>query len=321
MEASPREHRGEWSGSPAATRGGDHREWSFFPVKQTDVTQSHDSIDWRSPDDTVWVRALHSRVAHARTARIGSEPEAPARGFRRGRSTHSLPLRARTSNPSVQRSNYAATHTKLGDALAALRKDAEGVLKKVGLKPRRGLYILEQEESDFGQKYGQAQALFRECSKLVNQKMEFEAAEVTARGLDQQIIELDREIELLNIELRQRPPGLNNLQKDHYDGLQLRREAFTQAKLDLRRLIDATMESYAELAKNEEVNKALDALGRTTNPKLNLGPSPEFLTSVKLWDRIDKSEQLRRPPRPAMAAKKNESSLKSEMSKVAAPKK
>ena len=30
MEASPPERRGPWSGSPAATRGGDHREWSLF---------------------------------------------------------------------------------------------------------------------------------------------------------------------------------------------------------------------------------------------------------------------------------------------------
>src|SRR5438876_10647182 len=28
METSPPERRGEWSGSPAATRGGDHREWA-----------------------------------------------------------------------------------------------------------------------------------------------------------------------------------------------------------------------------------------------------------------------------------------------------
>ena len=54
------------------------------------------------------------------------------------------------------------------------------------------------------------------------------------------------------------------------------REAYHQALLDLRKLVDSATEKYAELAKNDDVKKALAALGKGMREKPKLGPSHDF---------------------------------------------
>ncbi len=69
-----------------------------------------------------------------------------------------------------------------------------------------------------------------------------------------------------------------------------RREAYHQALSDLRTLADSTNEKYAELAKNEEIKKAVEQLGKGKRDKPKLGPSHEFLNNVKLLEKLEKAE-------------------------------
>jgi clan AA aspartic protease (TIGR02281 family) len=71
--------------------------------------------------------------------------------------------------------------------------------------------------------------------------------------------------------------------------LSRRRESFIEAVLDLRQQVDAATKTYTELAQNDEVKGALDALGRMSKSKPKLGPSSQFLTNVKLLEKIEKS--------------------------------
>jgi clan AA aspartic protease (TIGR02281 family) len=60
------------------------------------------------------------------------------------------------------------------------------------------------------------------------------------------------------------------------------REAYLQALLDLRRLVDATNARYAGLADDAEVTGALAAMNqRSTRIKYGLGPSRKYLDCVK----------------------------------------
>ncbi len=68
-----------------------------------------------------------------------------------------------------------------------------------------------------------------------------------------------------------------------------RRESFIQAVLDLRQLVEIATKSYTELGQNDEVKGALETLGRASKSKPKLGPSPQFLTNVKLLERIEKA--------------------------------
>ena len=61
-----------------------------------------------------------------------------------------------------------------------------------------------------------------------------------------------------------------------------RRDAYHQAILDLRKLVDSATEKYDELAKNDEVKKALTVLGKGQRDKPKLGPSHDFHNNVKL---------------------------------------
>ena len=69
-----------------------------------------------------------------------------------------------------------------------------------------------------------------------------------------------------------------------------RRDAYHQALIDLRTLVDSAAAKYDDLAKNEEVKKALTALGKGQREKPKLGPSHEFRANVKLLERLEKAE-------------------------------
>jgi len=103
----------------------------------------------------------------------------------------------------------------------------------------------------------------------------------------------------LQMEVNQETAWLNELKSQKIDPkskekidaeLRDRREAYHQAIVDLRKLVDSATEKYPELAKDEDVKKALVAAGKATRNKLNLGPSHDFLNNVKLLERFEKAE-------------------------------
>jgi uncharacterized coiled-coil DUF342 family protein len=69
-----------------------------------------------------------------------------------------------------------------------------------------------------------------------------------------------------------------------------RRDAYHQALIELRKLVDSATDKYAELAKNDEVKKALTLVGKGQKVKPKLGPSHDFHTNVKLLERLEKAE-------------------------------
>jgi uncharacterized coiled-coil DUF342 family protein len=69
-----------------------------------------------------------------------------------------------------------------------------------------------------------------------------------------------------------------------------RRDAYHQALIELRKLVDSATDKYAELAKNDEVKTALTLVGKGQKVKPKLGPSHDFHTNVKLLERLEKAE-------------------------------
>ena len=69
-----------------------------------------------------------------------------------------------------------------------------------------------------------------------------------------------------------------------------RRDAYHQALIDLRKLVDSATDKYDELPKNDEVKKALSTLGKGQRIKPKLGPSHDFHNNVKLLERLEKAE-------------------------------
>ncbi len=103
----------------------------------------------------------------------------------------------------------------------------------------------------------------------------------------------------LTMQVNQESAMLNQLRsqkadpkaKDRIDAeVRDRREAYHQALADLRTLADSTTEKYAEVAKNEEVKKAIETLGKGKRDKPRLGPSHDFLNGVKLLEKFEKAE-------------------------------
>jgi uncharacterized coiled-coil DUF342 family protein len=69
-----------------------------------------------------------------------------------------------------------------------------------------------------------------------------------------------------------------------------RRDAYHQALVDLRKLADSATAKYEDLAKNDEVKKALTVLGKGQREKPKLGPSRDFHNNVKLLEKLEKAE-------------------------------
>jgi hypothetical protein len=69
-----------------------------------------------------------------------------------------------------------------------------------------------------------------------------------------------------------------------------RRSAYHQSLVDLRQAVDATTAKYEEVAKNDEVTKALKLIGKGLREKPKLGPSREFVNNIKLVEKLEKAE-------------------------------
>jgi clan AA aspartic protease (TIGR02281 family) len=68
-----------------------------------------------------------------------------------------------------------------------------------------------------------------------------------------------------------------------------RREAYVQAVLDLRQLVDAATANYATLAGDSGVKDALEKVNRRTKARSALGPSRTFLANVALLEKAEAS--------------------------------
>jgi hypothetical protein len=69
-----------------------------------------------------------------------------------------------------------------------------------------------------------------------------------------------------------------------------RRDAYHQAILDIRKLVEAAVAKYEEAAKNDDVKKAIALAGKGLREKPKLGPSHDFLASVKHLEKLEKAE-------------------------------
>ena len=105
-----------------------------------------------------------------------------------------------------------------------------------------------------------------------------------------------REHHLLAIQLNRVNNELNRLreqskdqdQKSQIDGEAAHsREKYMDAVLELRKSVDNVLAKYASLAKNADVQKALDTLSATTKNKHKLGPSKALNEAIK---KLEKSE-------------------------------
>jgi len=203
---------------------------------------------------------------------------------------------------------------------------AEDVLKGHGLKRVGTTYVLGSAEADVQRKVNELRLLSRQLNFALQQQEALEQGTQDREAMIQEMlrrrIALNEQIGALDQQLNAGGnffAGRNQLVEQRnqlvleYNGLvdrvrllqgqgsdpkvreqiqgevPRRREAYTQAVLDLRKLVETTTKAYAELARNGEVTQALEALGRTSPSRPKLGPSRAFQDNVKLLERVEKS--------------------------------
>lgn len=192
---------------------------------------------------------------------------------------------------------------------SAQEASPDSVLKEKGLKRAGTTYILPAE-AQFQKKINAARALYRAVSLAAERKQLFEA-NVAARQNDLRLME--RQYVALNEELTQVSSneernrlvamsnslaGQINLHRQDADPenhqvpgarLAIQREEFIEAVIALRLFVDSSIQAYADLAKDAEVQKTLTDLNAKTKAKLNLGPTRAFLANVKLLEKVEAS--------------------------------
>jgi hypothetical protein len=98
-----------------------------------------------------------------------------------------------------------------------------------------------------------------------------------------------------------------------------RRDAYHEALVEIRKLVDSATAKYDEVANNSEIKKTLNILGKGLRETPKLGPSREFLNNVKLLEKLEKSESSgETEPTHATTARKGRRSTKAKNSTKAA---
>jgi hypothetical protein len=109
-------------------------------------------------------------------------------------------------------------------------------------------------------------------------------------------------------EITQRTNFLNQLRSNPFDpkarikadnDVRDRQEALHQGAQDLRKLVDATTEKYATVAKDPRVKKWLDTPEGPASVKPKLGPSRAFHLDVKMLEQIERASGSDEPTAPA----------------------
>jgi len=201
-----------------------------------------------------------------------------------------------------------------GVAMAAGANDpaAEAVLKKNSLRRSGATYILPGE-AELAKKLKAARELSQQLGYALMQQRGLEYMGEASQATIEQLVERRMQ---LNQQLRVAPSTVEhntivtmlNEVNDQIYLLQNRskvldpqakkriasvasekREAYMQAILNLRALVDETQRTYVSLAGSDEVKNALAALNQGTKVKLTLGPSRSFLSNVKLLEKVEAS--------------------------------
>jgi len=91
---------------------------------------------------------------------------------------------------------------------------------------------------------------------------------------------------------------------------QKQRQDFLKESRDLRSLIDRVNEKYGQLARDEDVKKALSEIRAATKARVALGPSPEFKRRSTLLKNAEKafspaSLTSKQKPRTTKGTKRN----------------
>jgi clan AA aspartic protease (TIGR02281 family) len=186
--------------------------------------------------------------------------------------------------------------------------EAEATLKAKGLKKSGSTYVLNGE--------GEVQKRINEL-RLHSKKLAAATAQQQAmiqQSVDnkQLIRELTEQRILINQQLAQQLPPqqhnqlvsmvntvtdrLNLLQRQEYDPDAKRetdrqvgqvREAYTQAAIDLRQVVDKLAKSYDAILADSAVLGAIEELGKASKIKPTLGPSKNHLNNVKTLEKAE----------------------------------
>ena len=159
------------------------------------------------------------------------------------------------------------------------------------LHDTRALYqqlsFSERKQQEFAQGVAGNKALIQDLTQqriMLNQQLQQAATVAQNNQLVAMINELTDRLNLL------REAAADPTTKRELDALVPRqREAFVQAVIGLRHLVDVTSERYKALAEDPQVKEALADLNRKTKAKLTLGPSRSFLASAKLLEKVEAS--------------------------------
>lgn len=103
----------------------------------------------------------------------------------------------------------------------------------------------------------------------------------------------------MQMQLSQANASLNELKKQPFDAkskekidafVQEEQDNYDRALVELRELVDSASKKYAELREDNSVTKALYSLAKSAKVKPKLGPSPHYLSTVKLLEKLEKAK-------------------------------
>jgi len=184
---------------------------------------------------------------------------------------------------------------KLTDARRQVRQLNHAVMLQQGtLSPKDYQDTVKAVTNQINQMNAQINAFNRQMSGLPRRR-----GMLMNNYVQEQYNELLMYRNQLQMEVSQESAWLNQLKAQQSDPkskekidaeVNDRREAYHQALLDVRTMVDSAHEKYAELAKSDEVKKALIMAGKGVRDKPKLGPSHDFLNNVKLFEKLEKAE-------------------------------
>ena len=186
----------------------------------------------------------------------------------------------------------------------------EDVLKALDLKRSGTTYVLPAE-AEVQKKLNNAKAIYQRLSNARMRQRQFEQGTSDNKQYVQQLMqqrimlnqqlsqvataqENNRLVAMINqindqVDLLRQQTADPAMQKEINAQVPTQREAFLQAVLDLRQLVDQANLAYDELAQNAEARSALDALNQKAKVKLAFGPSRTYQANVKLLEKVEAS--------------------------------
>jgi hypothetical protein len=176
--------------------------------------------------------------------------------------SYSLMQQKGTASPEEQKDNAK----KLNDQITQIKSEINLVSQQMAMVPRgRGRFSY----NGFASYYAAEQ--FAELNVYRNQLQ----------------VELQQDSAFLD-QLKSKPADPKAKEKIDAE-VKEKREAYQQALIEVRELVDKATEKYDELEKSSDVKKTLNAIGKRLRERPKLGPSHEFQTNVKLLEKLEKA--------------------------------